>query len=79
MYKTDSFCMHDILCYDDGCHLRKNPVHANKSTTATKLSKLNIVIDKMHFTGHMDEVNCNPYKIEELDKVTLCWLILLMA
>ena len=48
-------------------------MRANKSATATKLSMLNIVIDKMHFTGHIDEwckVNCNPYKMEELDKVT---------
>lgn len=65
----------DILCYDDGCHLRKyarNPIRANKSATAVKLAELNIVIDKMHFSGHIDEwckTTCNPYKIKELDKV----------
>lgn len=70
----------DELCYDDGCHLRKqarNLFRANRSTTATKLAGLNIVIDKMHFAGHIDEwckANCNPYSIEQLDKV--CMIIL---
>lgn len=64
-----------ILCYDDGCHLRKycrNPVRANLTTAATTMGKWNIVIDKMHFSGHTDawcKENCNPNNVKELDEV----------
>ena len=67
----------DILCYDDGCHLRKyaqNPVRASLSNTAIQLSKLEIVVDKMHFTGHTDKwcrATCNPYNVEALENVCL--------
>lgn len=45
------------LCYDDGCHLRKysrNPVRAKLTDVTTRMSRWNIVIDKMHFSGHSD-------------------------
>ena len=66
----------EVLCYDDGCHLRKyarNSVRSNLSKAAVKLSNIDIVIDKMHFTGHTDtwcKANCNPYSLKQLEKVT---------
>lgn len=63
------------LCYDDGCHLRKysrNPLRAKLTDVATIMSRWNIVIDKMHFSGHSDpwcRENCNPNNVKELDKV----------
>ena len=65
-----------ILCYDDGCHLRKyirKPIRANLTDTATILSAWNVVIDRMHFSGHTDKwckENCNPDNAEELKEVT---------
>ena len=59
----------------DGCHLRKysrNPVRAKLTDVATRMSRWNIVIDKMHFSGHSDpwcRENCNPNNVKELDKV----------
>ena len=70
-------CVHvDTICYDDGCHLLKyarRPERSSASTTATKLSIMNIVIDKMHFKGHVDNwchKNCNPYSLSQLDNVS---------
>jgi len=65
----------DILCYDDGCHLCKysrNPIRANITEAATRISTWNIVIDKTHFSGHPDpwcNENCNPNKVKDLDEV----------
>ena len=65
----------DIICYDDGCHLRKycrNPVRASLSEAAAKLAAINIVIDKLHFKGHIDpwcHANCNPYEVADLKEV----------
>ena len=67
----------DILCYDDGCHLRRFARNAKRSQltiAARKLASLNIVIDKMHFAGHIDawcHANCNPYEVKELEKVCI--------
>lgn len=64
-----------FICYDDGCHLKKyaaNTKRVNQTPTATRLSSLNIVVDKMHFKGHIDpwcQENCNPYTFSELEKV----------
>jgi len=47
----------EFICYDDGCHLRKyatNSCRSNLTATTTLLSQLEIVIDKMHFAGHVD-------------------------
>ena len=48
----------DIICYDDGCHLRKytrNPERSKVTSAAARLSEINIVVDKMHFKGHVDD------------------------
>ena len=66
----------EVLCYDDGCHLRKyarNPVRSKLSKAAVRLSNIDIVIDKMHYNGHIDmwcKANCNPYNVKQLEKVT---------
>ena len=64
---------------DDGCHLRKfttNPVCSELTTTAQRIAKTRIVVDKMHFKGHIDPYGANhtyynPYDFEELKMVVL--------
>ena len=64
-----------FVCYDDGCHLRKfsrNPVRSSLTTTAVKIAELEIVIDRMHFKGHIDswcKQTCNPDNFSELIEV----------
>ena len=64
----------EILCYD-GCHLRKYATNANRSQlteTTKQLANLNIVIDKLHFSGHVDrwcQEHCNPHNISDLENV----------
>ena len=70
----------EYICYDDGCHLRKfsqNPIRRSQSTTAERIASLEIVVDKMHFKGHVDawcKQHCDPYKHSHLDKVYACIL-----
>ena len=65
------------MCYDDGCHLKKyamNPVRDNQTETATRIAMTNIVIDRLHFKGHIDawcKENCDPNKFEDLNKVCI--------
>ena len=65
----------EFLCYDDGCHLRKfanNPVRSTLTDTTKRIAAMEIVIDKMHFKGHIDpwcRRNCNPNDFDELKKV----------
>ena len=65
----------EYICYDDGCHLRKyarNDVRKDLTPTAQCLAKTEIVIDKMHFSGHTDKWcldNCNPNNFRDLDNV----------
>ena len=65
-----------ILCYDDGCHLKKyaqNNKRAELTETARRIASSHIVIDKMHFKGHIDSwchQLCNPYNLEHLRKVS---------
>ena len=67
----------EFICYDDGCHLRKfarNPVRNNLTPASTLLSKLEIVVDKMHIKGHVDPwclQTCDARKFKSLDKVTI--------
>ena len=60
------------LCYDDGCHLRRyarNPIRNQHSQSSQKLANAEIVVDKMHMAGHVDEwcrQNCDPRAFKEL-------------
>ena len=66
----------DFLVYDDGCHLKKfasNPVRSEVTDTTRKLSQMNIVIDKIHFKGHVDpwcKTHCDPHNFPELNGVS---------
>ena len=43
--------------------------------TVQKLSKVEIVVDKLHMEGHTDawcKANCDPYLFKALDKVSIC-------
>ena len=45
----------------------------SQTPTAQQLAQLNIVVDKMHFKGHVDpwcKKHCNPYEHKELDKAS---------
>jgi hypothetical protein len=76
----------DFLVYDDGCHLLKfatNPMRSGLTTTTQKIAQMTIVVDKMHFRGHVDpwcKAHCNPNDFSELDKVihTTCKLLCTM-
>lgn len=80
-YTYDYFIIGTLCYYDDGCHLRKyirNPARANLTHTATRLSAWNVVIDRMHFSGHSDSwcrENCNPNNVKELEEVCKKYLI----
>ena len=58
----------EYICYDDGCHLRKYARNTFRreqieTPTAKKLASVEIVIDKMHMSGHVDQwcrKNCDP-------------------
>ena len=70
------FFVLEYICYDDGCHLRKfarNPCRSDITPTAKKLASLEIVIDKLHMTGHVDKwclENCDPHLFSDLDGVS---------
>ena len=63
--------------YDDGCHLKKfatNPVRSTLTNTAKRIGSMEIVVDKMHFRGHVDDwckCNCNPNDFDELKIVSV--------
>ncbi len=64
-----------ICLYDDGCHLRKfaqNPCRKDATPTATVISGLNIVVDKLHMKGHVDpwcKANSDAKSFTDLDNV----------
>ena len=70
---TGFFLILEFICYDDGCHLRKYARHSSRcdlTPTTKKLAEVEIVIDKMHMSGHVDNwclQNCDPKKFKELD------------
>ena len=65
----------EYICYDDGCHLRRfaqNPVRSDVTNTSKFIAQLKIVIDRMHFQGHVDDWckrNCNPNNFPDLEHV----------
>ena len=65
----------DTVCYDDGCHLSKYAKNkwAKLTETAGKIATFHIVVDKMHFKGHIDtwcKQQCNPYELDQLQNVS---------
>lgn len=80
-YQYYNYCRVNIqdhtgfVCYDDGCHLRKfarNPSRSSLTATASRIANLEIVIDRMHFKGHVDswcKQTCNPDNFIELNDV----------
>ena len=68
-------CSAEYICYDDGCHLRRyasNPVRQGLTEWTKVISQLEIVVDKMHMAGHVDnwcKEMCDPNKFRDLDKV----------
>lgn len=66
-----------FIVYDDGCHLKKfaiNPVRSMLTDTSKKIKDMNIVVDKMHFKGHIDQwcrQHCNPRDFDELEEVCI--------
>lgn len=73
--RSYSYMFVGFLCYDDACHLKRfatNPQRSTLTDVATVISGLNIVVDKMHFAGHIDpwcHANCNPHNFDELKEV----------
>ena len=69
------YLLKGTICYDDGCHLKKYVEKRKELTETTKrLASCQIVIDKMHFRGHVDkwcQENCNPYKAQQLNDVSM--------
>ena len=67
---------HYCFWYDDAYHLKKyacNPSRRDCTETSKRLASLDIVVDKLHFRGHVDawcHQNCDPYKIDQHKQVT---------
>ena len=65
-----------IICYDNGCHLRRyarNPRRSDTTACSTKLANTEIVIDKMHMSGHTDKwchEHCDPRRFKEIQDVS---------
>ena len=65
----------EFVCYDDACHLRRyacNPKRSDLNECTKFLSGIEIVVDKMHMTGHVDKwckEHCNPSSFPELNAV----------
>ena len=69
-------CSAGYICYDDGCHLRRfaqNPSRKDLTPTTNKIASIEIVVDKMHITGHTDKwclENCDARKYPDLSDVS---------
>lgn len=51
-----------------------NPSRVSQIATAARINSIRIVIDKMHFRGHVDawcREYCNPNKYTDLDEVSV--------
>lgn len=63
------------ICYDDVCHLRRftnNPTQKDLIEQAKQLATTEMVVDRMHIKGHVDQwskKNCDAEKCFHLDKV----------
>ena len=73
----------EFLVYDDVCHLRNfanNPVRNTFTKIAQDITVMEIVVDKLHFKGPIDQRsrhNCNPNKFDQLAAV--CTLFTMYA
>ena len=69
-------CSAGYICYDDGCHLRRfaqNLSRKDLTPTTNKIASIEIVVDKMHITGHTDKwclENCDARKYPDLSDVS---------
>ena len=74
-YTLKYFIHTEFICYDDGCHLRKYAHNSTRKvlTETTKcLAEIEIVVDKMHVSGHTDKwckTYCDPNKFTKLENV----------
>lgn len=65
----------EFLIYDDACHLKKYATHskrASQTETAFQIASINMVVDRLHFSGHVDpwcRKNCDPDSFEDLKDV----------
>ena len=60
-----------------------NQKRSELTLTASRISKMKFVIDRMHFKGHIDpwcKEHCDPNRVIEMDKVVvyLCYLYVLI-
>ena len=59
-----------FLVYDDGRHLRKFAINSVRNTLtkiAQNITEMEIMVDKLHFKGHIDQRsrhNCNPNEFD---------------
>ena len=66
----------EYLIYDGACHLKKYATNSKRACithTANRIASLNIVVDRFHFSGHVDQwckQNCDPDKFDGLKKVS---------
>ena len=63
-------CFTVCLCYDD--LFKKYALHKYVTTTTNWMSEMKIVVDKLHFRGHVDKWchgNCNPHDFDALRTV----------
>lgn len=66
-----------FICYDDGCHLRRYARQTSRkdlTETTKRLAQVEIVVDKMHMHGHIDQwckANCDASAFSQLDKVRI--------
>ena len=73
---TATLLFAEYICYDDGCHLRKYARNENRkyqTPTAQTWALVEIVIDKMHMSGHVDQwcrANCDPKHFDALQNVS---------
>lgn len=65
----------DFIVYDDACHLRRfarNPVRSDGTEHSKHLASVEMVVDKMHTHGHIDnwcQQHYDSAKFHQLNKV----------
>ncbi len=54
------------------CAIVREPERCEQSVTAKNIANMKIVVDKMHFSNHIDKWwwrNCDPYKVMEFNEI----------